>query len=407
MNFEKQKLIFALALKLDTTKTWQQIADIVNSLSLFNSVETVSANALRKRVARIADEELDVRDIAIRNDGYFVNEEDEEVVVAWIGQQLSPGTFICACVKDEDEDIKTLYIYGADGEFYLVPAIDGEVDISDWMETDEDNGEDYYEDEDPDADIRHHTPVPFDLQYLITDHVIVIVRDGVPISIDRTHKNFDKIIAAIKAEDKVKAIELIDVKSTIEKIIKGNIVVDEEGKTFVRGVEMHNKLAQKVHALLMEGDVDAINTLVNFQDLLMSNPSFKILERLYEFISFADIEIDPEGYVLAYKVVNPQYLDLHSRTFDNSPGKTLEIERNMVDDNMEEKCSYGLHVCAVNYLRSFGNARNGGGDRVVKVRVSPADFVAIPPDYNFQKARVCKYEVLEDVTDYVTGKYLY
>ena len=48
-----------------------------------------------------------------------------------------------------------------------------------------------------------------------------------------------------------------------------------------------------------------------------------------------------------------------------------------------------------------------GGERVLKVLVDPADFVSIPKDYYSvdgegqvkAKARVCKYRVVEDITD--------
>ena len=48
------------------------------------------------------------------------------------------------------------------------------------------------------------------------------------------------------------------------------------------------------------------------------------------------------------------------------------------------------------------------GSRIIKVLVDPADFVAIPQDYYSwdnestsyrAKARVCKYQVIEEVTD--------
>lgn len=242
------------------------------------------------------------------------------------------------------------------------------------------------------------------LQALITEHVLVVVRDGSPQSIDKTNRNFNRILQAIRAEDKEEVYRLMDFKGTIEEILLSHVRVDEEGRVFIRGKETHNKLAQKVKELLYSGDVGAIDKLAQFQNKLALNTSFSIGKYLYEFISHSCIDIDDDGDILAYKVVGPDYLDLYSKTMDNSPGKTLQVDRSEVDDDMTNECSYGLHACASGYLQSYGNGINGK-DRIVKVKINPADVVACPKDYSHMKLRTCRYEVLEDVTEQVRERF--
>jgi hypothetical protein len=76
---------------------------------------------------------------------------------------------------------------------------------------------------------------------------------------------------------------------------------------------------------------------------------------------------------------------------DNSIGRVVEMERNMVDDNRDNTCSAGLHFCSHSYLQSFS------GDRTVIVKIDPADVVSIPSDYNNAKGRTCRYEVIGEV----------
>jgi hypothetical protein len=76
---------------------------------------------------------------------------------------------------------------------------------------------------------------------------------------------------------------------------------------------------------------------------------------------------------------------------DNSVGKIVDMERNKVDDNKDQTCSTGLHFCGQSYLSHFG------GERVVIVKVHPADVVSIPSDYNGAKGRACRYEVIGEV----------
>ncbi len=139
--------------------------------------------------------------------------------------------------------------------------------------------------------------------------------------------------------------------------------------------------------------VNALEAWSRFLTLIQSSSSFKVANRLFLFLQHNDLQIDEDGHVLAWKVVRPNYRDKHSGRFDNSPGQVLEMARNQVDDNDDSHCSYGFHVCSWGYLRSF----SGTGDPVMQVKIHIDDIVAIPNDYNGEKIRVCKYEVLREV----------
>ena len=134
-----------------------------------------------------------------------------------------------------------------------------------------------------------------------------------------------------------------------------------------------------------------------FLERIKNNPDQRVVNSIYEFISKHDIKIDSEGFIIAFKVVRENYLDKHSGTMDNAPGNLVDMNRSSVDSNPSQTCSRGLHLCSLAYVPHFGNTT--GGDRLVKCLVDPADFVAIPADYNAAKARVCEYFVLEDITD--------
>lgn len=79
----------------------------------------------------------------------------------------------------------------------------------------------------------------------------------------------------------------------------------------------------------------------------------------------------------------------------NSPGNTVSMPRYQVDSNRYNTCSVGLHFCSREYLPAFGC---GDGEKVVLVKVNPADVVSIPVDYNNAKGRTWKYEVVSEVT---------
>lgn len=134
-----------------------------------------------------------------------------------------------------------------------------------------------------------------------------------------------------------------------------------------------------------------INNYISFKNQINS---YSVCENLDKFLLECDFNILDSGHIEAYKVVTENYLDKHSKTFDNSIGNIISMPRVEVDDNSRNTCSNGLHVAAKGYLQYFYSP----GDRIIKVLVNISDFVAIPDDYSYTKARTCSYKVLEDVT---------
>ena len=90
------------------------------------------------------------------------------------------------------------------------------------------------------------------------------------------------------------------------------------------------------------------------------------------------------------------FKDKHTKSFNNAPGQVCEIPRSAVDDNPDNTCSHGLHVGGYEYAKDFAS-----GGKLVLVKVNPRDVVAVPNDYNGQKMRVCRFEVLKEATDIV------
>lgn len=228
------------------------------------------------------------------------------------------------------------------------------------------------------------------------------------VNVDKDHPRFEEASELVwsnraSQESLAQAFELLNAKRFIEKYSNGVITVDPEAGTVsynVGGREQafSGRLVPRLIQALSDGgpDSDEFLGLVSFAEWLTHNPSYRAVNELYNFLEATCIDIDKDGYVIAYKKVQEDYTDIHSGTFNNAPGSVCEVPRNMVDEDSERTCSYGLHVCSSSYLPFFGCSSS---NRVVKVKVNPADFVAVPSDYNNAKARVSRYEVLADVTD--------
>lgn len=211
-------------------------------------------------------------------------------------------------------------------------------------------------------------------------------------SISNGNPNFKKACDLTQSGDLEGALAVINTRKGLALYTRGFVKIDGN-KVFYKNLLVDSGITQRIIDAMQNGD--SFEFLVKFFEKLMLNPSNRAVNELYGFMQHNDLVIDEDGDVLAFKRVNNDYTDMYSGTIDNSPGKTVEVERNQVNEDSNVTCSYGLHVAAKSYIPHY----NGGRGRVVLVKVSPADFVSIPKDYNNAKARVCKYIVLDDITD--------
>jgi len=194
---------------------------------------------------------------------------------------------------------------------------------------------------------------------------------------------------------------MYDAASAIFQFSDGKVKVGGD-RLFYDGVEMHNALVTRTIDLIKKNQ--SIQSLVNFMNNLVDNPSFRAVTELFDFLDACSLPITPSGCFLAYKKVNGEYKSIHANPdgtyLDNSIGKVVEMRRNLVDENSEQTCSSGLHCCSFDYLKNYGDS---SWDKVVIVQVNPRDVVAVPKDYGNQKMRVCKYVVVGEIpNDQVT-----
>jgi hypothetical protein len=230
------------------------------------------------------------------------------------------------------------------------------------------------------------------LPYTLTSSSLTVLIKGIPKVVDKSHANFQKVIEAVLAGDEDLVLKLSDVGSAIITFGKGNVKMENGVVTF-QGKELQNYAVDKLIEF-MSLDLP-VEPILAFLENLMENPSYRAVQELYKFLEVGQMPLTEDGHFLAYKKVKANFKDIYSGTFDNSVGKICEMPRNKVDEDSSRTCSSGLHVCSYNYLSSFGN---GTTDKVVIVKINPRDVVSIPADYNNTKMRLCRYEVIQDVT---------
>jgi hypothetical protein len=243
------------------------------------------------------------------------------------------------------------------------------------------------------------------------DKILIHFEDGEVYTVLKDNPLFDKVNEEVRAEYRCKVeVEGYDVDGTylLEILnpiavmqnqigdVKG-VVVTRSGVTY-NGEDLDNSLTKKI--VDHNNDGLPITPLTNFLARLMKNTRYTSQRSLYDFIDANDMVFDDDGCFLAYKIVGADYMSLYrgngAKVFDNTPGQVVKMSAGDVDDDRNNTCSRGLHVCSRNYLPHYGN---GSTDKVVIVKVDPEHVVAVPGDYNNAKMRVSEYLVVGELTD--------
>ena len=225
--------------------------------------------------------------------------------------------------------------------------------------------------------------------FILQGSNIVVVVDNKPHTISNAHITYEKVKQAIKDQDWEAVRKLVEPVKAIQDYSAGKVEI-RNGQFFWKGEVMHSVLADKIVTMFKEGF--PIEPLVAFVTNLHTNPSARAVNELYSFLEAGNMPITSDGHFLAYKKVRDNYKDVHSGTIYNRVGDVVEMERNKVNDNSAETCSYGLHFCSMDYLKHFS------GSRIMILKINPRDVVSIPADYNDTKGRCCRYEVIGEVS---------
>lgn len=258
-------------------------------------------------------------------------------------------------------------------------------------------------------------------QYNFTNGVITVLVNGIPYTVDTSHQNYSGLFESFRKNNSDLFVKLFTNVTTQEKVLlkkmveNTGIVVDGDKVTF-NGKEVHNTLCTRIVKMLKAGF--DINPMIKFLENLLQNPSNRAITELYDFLENKNLPITEDGCFLAYKSVNSDWYSKSSGNLTllqgiskngyiyNAVGETIECVRSDVDDDRSRECSHGLHAGGLRYSGP-GGTYNSCGNKVVIVKINPKDAVSVPQDYNAQKVRICKYEVIEEykepLNSYSTG----
>ena len=217
--------------------------------------------------------------------------------------------------------------------------------------------------------------------------ISVLLTDGETLVVEPENHYYKDIAVHLALSEYDQAVLKMSRKRQLLALKIEGFTIDENG-VHLNNKDITNAVADEITNIFCRNEDPTF--LVRFLDKVIVNPSKNVYDNLFKMLKQSGVAINAEGNVECFKVIRNDYTDKHTGTYDNSIGTTVKMLRQDVVEDPNQHCSAGLHVCAPDYIKSFSR----GDDRLVLVEVDPRDFVSVPNDYNFTKARTCRYKVL-------------
>jgi hypothetical protein len=231
---------------------------------------------------------------------------------------------------------------------------------------------------------------------LITANGILLYINGQQFTVGNDHINFARIKDALKRKDFAAIPALADVVTNVRNWLNNGQDFELRGdQVYLNGDPFSAEVTSKVLSMI-EAGANA-EPLYAFLRKVRENPSKTAQDELLLFCVANGFMIHEDGDIIAYKSVRGNYTDIHSGKFRNAVGDIVTMERGQVDDNRDRTCSTGLHFASHEYASTWAGQIDGVNRRLMVMKINPRDVVSIPSDYNNQKGRCARYEVISEL----------
>jgi hypothetical protein len=198
-------------------------------------------------------------------------------------------------------------------------------------------------------------------------------------------------------------LDVVDIAQGIRKHTSGIFSISDSGEVFIGPDRIPTVLSTRLVELANLGLLKKAQAIVNFWNNAKLNPNHRARTDLFAFLEHNGIPLTDDGCFVAYRAVTRNeagdLVDTHTGTMINNVGSVVTMDREKVDPDPKKTCSTGLHAAAFEYAKGFNKI-------LLEVKIDPKDVVAIPDDYNGQKMRVCRFEVLAINSESDEGKHL-
>jgi hypothetical protein len=218
-----------------------------------------------------------------------------------------------------------------------------------------------------------------------------ITRDGTSVYIQAGEPNFAAVEAAYLALDWETMFTSLDLQGEISAFLGGDDRFAVSGSQILfKGRVIPDAAAQRI-AQIYGARPDKLDAILRFIERLFKNPDQSSRTQLMTFLEHRSLPIGPNGTFYAYKAVTADYLDFHTKSFDNRVGKKNKMPRSSTNSDPKMACGSGFHMGSHEFANNFSNAGH-----LMITECDPEFAVSVPLDSGCEKLRMCKYKVVAE-----------
>ncbi|MFW6272321.1 MAG: hypothetical protein ACOC2U_00910 [bacterium] len=247
------------------------------------------------------------------------------------------------------------------------------------------------------------TAIQNEIGWVTTGKYLTVVLDGKPTTVAKGTSKYKKAMQYIFKNDVDGLRTYMFPKKRIENFTNGEFTIKNGAVVDSNKQELHPELQKKIAEFSKSGK--GYKAIKKFIENINLNPSENSKAQFFEFFKANNFPITHDGHILCYKYVRKNddgnLVDSYSGNYNNNVGQIVVMDRDKCDSDRNVTCSAGLHVAAYEYANSCGS-----GSTIIEVKVNPKDIVSVPYDYDNQKIRCCRYEVMKVGSKKIEKSYL-
>lgn len=220
------------------------------------------------------------------------------------------------------------------------------------------------------------------------------VEEAKTLTVEVSEATVKALTSAVVKDEKSDAAPVPFEKSDTKRTVK---ITFENDYVFFGDYELPTNFGKLIRKLYT-GGVRDFGRFELFLGKLFSNPTRIGFSSVLDFITAYDLTITETGNLIAYKSVGYDHWSSHGNSdtvvksgkvnergqIFNVIGEEIRVDRDQVDMNRHNGCSYGLHVGSHGYASKFSSV-------LMVVEVNPADICCVPHELAYAKVRCCAY----------------
>ena len=208
------------------------------------------------------------------------------------------------------------------------------------------------------------------IKHIVSNSGLTVVFPDGPMMIHRSSPDYPAAMQALQASDMEALRASMDRRHALSKFSEGCLSINDSGEIIFENHPIGNHLSKIIKSGTPK---DSWSVIKRFLLNVLENPNQRARLEIDSILSECSLPITEDGCILAFKLVDNEYVDPQIKTHICKPGRTLTLPRDTLHRGSKEATSRGFSAGGKSYL----DANSYFCGKVVTIKINPADIVGV------------------------------